>query len=647
MIETKDFCTDGFVNRYLDFMPNALPIQVQYATDIFHLVIKDGDTSKVTVSAGRCGLGKSTMVQALISYFLLDHNYKYRGENAVGAVIVTDMLTRLGGYLGQPGKGSNGHERYCAYISSESSDETPIPKQLGMAKYKPIVLLSTQRYFSMTEDQLQELFTYRHRCRDGVKELRRSIVIFDEKPYFYTAKTIRVKNLNDCDTALRGIPKDCKDKDWIIQEYAQFRQRMTDLLRTQERVNAKSEMDCFYWHEENTQNITSNDEQFFKLIDKHKNAIVSHYDKAIQDLYVFKHLMVNGGLFIATRKKQDSGQDDDTYLRTIIDNRSRFFLSQEKVKFFVLDGTADIDPDYQTEYVRVLNSSQYSIPLDMSIEQSNVPASRSNLINGSSGEAIIKLVKNEITKLAANKNSGAALIITYKKIEEHFSASNVKTGHFGGVRGLNDYCDMHIVGQVGFNRQPELEYYVRYITRHPEELEHLRKMGEAGSRKHIKSMLAMKNGTFTNGEINQIMLASILSDFEQNIFRTSIRKYDNSDHVTVFTFWNSTAYAELNQMIAERYRPFGVEIIDLGVPDSVAHMRTEQRNTPNNEKTNPQKILNWIDMLPNGTEFKIENMLKEIHINTNQYKSAKSTNKFIRQLFQRMETEKKGCYRKC
>lgn len=642
------FTTEGFIKRYKTFFPDAMPVQIEYATELYELITHDRDSSTVTVSNGRCGLGKSTFVKSLINYYLMDDNDRFRGKDATGLVIVTDMIKRANEYLGYE------HDQYCSFITSKDENPYGLPAtvQLSLAKNKPVIIVTTQRFFSMDDNDREELFRYK---LDGDREWRkRSIVIIDEKPYFFSTVKLCINNFSRCDAALRCLPKDHPDKDWLIGEFKPFRDKMFELLRTKERTKARSNQDIFYWFDARTSNLTSNDEQFFKLLQapKVRKCLLNEYPDFFRDMDSFKRLMTGGAFFIAVKPEASPKQRDETYFLLLRDNRHIFYLGENRAKFIVLDGTSDLDTDYQVDYIQLIDASAHNTNLALTINFNDVPASKSAIVNGdrSAVEEQRALLEQDVMAHIDNLHDNHTLIVTYKSIEDTFLADKCITpiitkGHFGGLRGLNELRNITDMVIVGFNRKSAFDYYIQYVAQHPKELAELRTMGEDKSRSYIDEKLKQHKGVFVTQELNQIMFCDLLSDFEQNIFRTSIRNYDNTQPVTVNAYWNCTAYDRLNRMIEERYSPYGAQIIDLGKPAIFEEHKTKTRKASGGKtQTDPQKVLNWSERQPYGKEFKLVEMRRELNLSNDAWRNVKK-NSDVQRLLNKWRTGKKGIYK--
>ena len=655
MKDFYDSTIDGYIDRYKDFIKEPAPLQEQFAKDMFEIVATDIDTSNITVLSARCGVGKSTFVSSLISYFCTYDNYAYRQSEAVGAIVVTDKLDRLVEYQDKPQHiqsfwGEENEDvnikKYSTYISS--NDDKSAMSLLIESQYKPIVLLSTQRYFSMSDEQREMLFEYYYVDWNKNKtKMTREIIIFDEKPYFSNTLRLEVKNLNDCSTALQnGIPEcpqNRENKDWLLQEYRRYRDKMENLLREKEKTN--SNVDRFYWKDKNTNNLTSNDDRFFELIEKNKSTIAKEYPNVMTDLRAFKTIMTEGAFFTTTKKSRN--QEYRTFFELYQDNKSKFYLGQNKVKCFVFDATADIDPDYKLDYVKIIDCSKYNTPINLTINFLNVASSKSQLVNSSNSESQIKAIYKTIKEYCYQKGFGNTLIVTYKPIEEKFKGSDFMINHFGGIKGMNEFLECSKFAHVGNNRFDPFVYFIKYISQKPELLKMLKGMDELTSREYIKNSVKMTKGLFENSVLNNIMFKSILADFEQNIFRTAIRNYNNGKEVNVYTFWNCDTFNELNNMIESRLSPYGVNFEYLGVPDQVNRVKTENRKTKNGIKTNPQKIFEWIETKKNNNVelFKISDMLDETKLTRKQYEKAIEHNYSVRMFFNNNKTNKKGWYK--
>lgn len=649
-----DTLEDAYIERYKDFMKNPTSQQLQFARDMISLITNDVDTNYLTVIPARCGISKSIFIQSLISYFTRYDSYDYRSKESIGIVIVTDMLKRLEKYQESPKNPQSiwcvdnfykvKHDKFCTYISSSNSKKTALDLLIE-SRYRPVVLLSTQRYFSMPDEQREMLFEYQIGRGDKKQLFKREIIIFDEKPEFSSSKIINVKNFNLVAAALQdGIPKSDVNKDWILQEYRAFRNKMEIILREKEKEKITKPTDRFYWRDVNSHNMTTDDNRFFELISKHRKKICKEYQDAFTDLRDFKQLMKEGAFFITVSTHNNENQDYKTYFQLYQDNSYKFYLGKNKVKTFIFDATADIDPDYQLDYVKMIDCSQFNIDIDLTIKHIDIGTSKTQIVIGRNKDSIISAIKKSILDYVRN-SFGGMVAVTYQNTENSFNDKSISACHFGGIKGLNNYSKYSNMAHVGLNRLSDFDYFIKFIALKPEILINLKKMDENKSRSYIEQTIALKKGLFTNERLHSIMNKSLLTDFEQNIFRIKIRDFSNTTHAEVFTYWNCEMFADLNKMIFDRYSPYGVQVENIGVPIAINKMKTETRKSKDGEGTTPQRIIKWYNAQPVGRLVKTSDIVAEIKIDYAQFKRALQTNKTVKALFEKSKADKKGYYK--
>lgn len=126
---------------------------------------------------------------------------------------------------------------------------------------------------------------------------------------------------------------------------------------------------------------------------------------------------------------------------------------------------------------------------------------------------------------------------------------------------------------------------------------------------------------------------SIIADFEQNIFRMSIRKYNNSEQNTAYLLLNTNVY--LNKLVIDRieeiYRGrYDVEILD--EPPMIGIANIEKRKSKRG-KTHAQQILGYLKKLSIGDTFMIKDLLNGTGLTIAQFNKVKENNPAIKAIF--------------
>ena len=630
--------------------------QIEFYKMVFDILIHNKDTSKVTCFGGRPGIGKSTLIKTFMHCCIGDYFYGRRHE-PLGLVVITDSIRRLeelsngrrdreeaakcwGEIFETFGIEDHYKEFEKCVIVLRSNTSVSFEKQLSEQYYKPIVLLSTQRYFMLSEQVREQLFRFNY----NNKPLKRSIVIFDECPYFSETVTINSKNLTDIESALyEGLSDEVKNKKFAIREFKIFKDRL--LSQMDEKEDSTKDNVTLYWKDERYPTITLNDTLFFEVVEKNRESLTQQYNAILKDLQYLREIAENGAIFNFIKKKKS-----DKYERSIIlvrDNREFFYLGQDK-KFFVFDATCDIDPRYDLDYVEIISGEKYNKPLKMTITNVKMATSKNVLCNGKKHSF---LTTNSISNYLKNKihhgigKQRKILIVTYSNLFQRFSKEFDYVGYFGNLKGFNDFKDFCKMAHIGMNRYPPTAYFYIYCGCNMDIYHKLRDMTEEESKNFFKNINS--NSSQYQNILDTVMLKCMLADFEQNIFRLAIRNYGNTDDVHIWTFYNngSDVYKALSSMIEDRYKPYGVVFEYEDSPEELQIEKIKDRKPPEGKKmTNAQKVIEWRDHQTKGKEFKIKELLKDTGLTYDSFKKVLKNNPILKKEFDLMKTSKKGYY---
>ena len=631
--------------------------QIEFFKDAFDKLVHDRDTNKVTCFSARCGIGKSTLIHTFMHCCIGNAYYEGRHEPQ-GLVVITDSIKRLEElsnsekdmaeaerFWGEALKdyGWDNHYRDFTKQIIVLNSEEPFKDQLIKQHYKPIVLLSTQRYFMMGKSTRDQLFLFSYKDRT----LPRNIIIFDECPQFSEIVTLDSDNLTRIESALyKGLSNEVTDKRFVIDEYKIFKDRLLKQMDEKEDLTKESNV-TVYWKNERYTTITPNDKLFFDVIYKNIDSLSKQYPQFLKDILCLQKLAQSGGIFHCIKKK--SGENYERSFMLLIDNREYFYIGQDK-KFFVFDATADVDPRYDLDYVEVLSGEKYNKPLNMLMTNVKVSASKNAICKGNKRatttvKAIINYLKTKQQQgMGAHRN---ILIVVYNSLVRKFQKDFKYIGYFGNLKGFNDYKELYRMAHIGMNRFPNLTYFLIYCGCHMEVYEELKLMPEEESLEFFDELTKNHNKKYEQ-VITNVMVGCMLADFEQNIFRLAIRNYNNTEKVHVWTFYNvdDMVYRQLTNRIETRYAPYDVTFEYEDTPEELKIEKIKSRKPPDGKKmTNAQKIIEWCDQQESGKVFKIKELLLSTGLSNTALKDVRKDNQTIKKLFDDMKTDKKGYYK--
>lgn len=628
--------------------------QMEFFKDTFETIISNRDTNKVTCFSQRCGIGKSTFIHTFMHCCI--GNYNYNGRNKPqGLVVITDSIKRLE-ELSSSNKDRIEADKYWGEIFEEwgvdnhykefennvivlKSDE-PFKEQLINQHYRPIVLLSTQRYFMLSDKVREQLFSFTYRG----KPMKRDIVIFDESPSFSEIVTIDSNNLTRIEAALyNGLSNEVQDKEFVIKEYKAFKDRLLDQMDEKEKLRKDSNV-IIYWKDERYSSITPNDELLFNVISDNIEPLTKEYNCILKDMLCLQEIAQHGAIFKSVKKKY--GKYERSFV-VVVDNRNCFYLNGD-TKFFVFDATADLDPRYDLDYVELIKGEKYNIPLKLMITNVKMTTSKNVLCRGKKSQAVINIIIQYLKEQLKEKEKWSnILIVVYSELLRTFRKEFKQVGYFGNLKGFNDFKDLYRMAHIGMNRFPNMAYFFIYCGCHMEEYRNLQFMKEKESLQFFDSIDKNKNKEYEN-IITQITLRCMLADFEQNIFRLAIRNYKNTQDVHIWTFYNveDKVYNVLSEMLEDRYKPYGAVFEYEDTPEELKIEQIKKRKPPKGKKiTNAQKIINYCEKKKKGTIFKVNELLLETGLSNDSFKEVRKTNRTIKKMFDDMKTSKRGYYK--
>ena len=564
---------------------------------------KSTNTGKIDVFGIPCGLGKSKYIKYLISDYI-NHNQ--------GLVVVTDSIERLSAYTKD-----NTDEDLSAYIQRNRNKialltNSNFSDEIEVLRYKKIVLLTTQRYFSMTKSEIIDtLINYKYGQRQKI--------IFDERPYIYQLLRVDVRTVDEIDIALHqrlDNTVSADDKEWIINQWGKFSTKFKKLLKDYEEQNTGYQLNV--WHRAgNPPSITDDDERFRSIVDRYRKELNSEQCDTYKNIAAALQIVEEGARFVSTKKSKSSGSYD-TFFQVVIDNKE--LMIDLPAKTYVLDGTDDI-PDYDLYFVNRIDCSRFQRTYsNLTIRFVDVPNTNKVNLTGKGSKATLKTISDYVNSLPDDVDCVFSHQATARVFKKNFNFR-----HFGAIKGINKFNQMTNLLQVGLYRFPDYSY------------QDIALLALVHSKIGLAEDISKEGQAKKTVEVTNRYLAA---DLEQNIMRSKIRNVDCNEPVIYTVLLNVKAYSDLIEIIRKRFPKAKIEIVD--TPSIFCMEKIKARNNKNDSVA--QKVLDWLTIQPKGRLFKVKEMVDELNITSHQLSRSRQTNNSLDTIFNKIKTDKKGYY---
>lgn len=586
------------------------------------------DEEMIDLVPAPCGIGKSYSMTVQIGDALQNYD--------AGLIIVTDEVERMHQYVyAQDGFLAEylcrNRNRILVYDASNAKAERANLFQ------KQIIVISTQRFFALSRKEVMALVD---------THIPRRHVFIDERAPLSESIRVDIGTFNDVDTILNcDLDNTARDKQWLISQWRNLRNRYDEFMRKYEASHDDYELHL--WHSDSDPHATTDDEKFLHLVTETYASKLKRADNDILKKIRAVFQMVNeGALFISRRKPSSKAQVEYSNFFIVTLDHSDLLLNIGS-KTVILDGTGDLDPVYNTWFINRVNCDQFKRDLsNLTINLVDINTSRNAIAKNPSANAKLAAIIDYVKALPK-----VDAVFTYGKnaserdtVEKVFSEAGFQTGHFGGLKGKNQFRNMGNIVQVGLNRIPD-EFYTAMAIQNISQR-------HKPDKKHYGVM------NFDHAA-RRIMLLSVLADLEQNIFRGTIRNADNQKQQTYTVIFkckkqidkdgiDHNELSELTTMIRERYEPLGATVNVIDTPSTILRQKTKERKTKNGKKTFAQKLTEFLDAKEansQGKPFKRKEMLAECGLTENNLKNVLRDNRYLRQRLESIRTDVRGWYK--
>lgn len=575
---------------------------------IDHLAIST-DTNTVDLIPAPCGIGKSYSMTVQISEALRNHSG--------GVIIVTDELDRMREYV-NAGNMDNyigsyidrNRDRILVYTAANArADRDKLYKV-------PVIVMSTQRFFSLSRAEVIAL---------AATYIPKRHVFIDERAPLSETIRIDLGVLNYIDTVIDAqLDNTATEKEWLLQQWRNLRTRYDTYMKDYERSHDDYELRL--WHVDNDTHATTDDDNFSHLVfSTYADKLRRTDHEILKKLRAVLQLVREGALFISRRKPTSRSTNDyDKFFLVTLDHSD--LLIDIGAKTVILDGSGDLDPVYTPWFVNRVDCSEFRRDLSkLTINIVDTNTSRNAIARAPTVNAKLRAILEYVQTLPK-----VDAVFTYGKgkarevadsdtVERVFHNAGYMTGHFGGLKGTNKFRRMANLVQVGLNRTPD-EYYLaaaihNVSSKYPPDITHISAIN-------------------FDKVARRVMIQSLLADVEQNIFRGVIRNIENQSEQVYYLLYKAKPQidkngihrndlSDLTEAIRERYEAMGATVNVLDTPNTVMKLKTKDRKAKDGDKTNPQRVLDFVSNLPSGMVFTSRDVIKGCNITKEQFDNAK------------------------
>lgn len=626
---------EEYVRKWIDYQHRTQLLHddlrnrvVLYIKKVMH---DPSTANQISILPLMCGAGKSTAISYLIKDVL-------EQPDSDGILIVTDRTDRMDEYVNPSPERDPDLHTYLQQKSKRISilkEGEELQKAFINSKKSPVLIMTTQRYFSMSKPDICNLLNWGN-------EKHRSLVLFDEAPIMTEHISFTRKLLNDIATLISERilydAEEQEEKQFCINHWEMLRRLLYDVICRHEDLHEDSEY--YTPFEFPRKEMTDDDARFLRFIHAHRAQLrVGKEDNA--------HLIVNLFRLMTEKCVCYAGRSGSWYsnsISAIVDNRDK--MTDLDAKVIILDGTGEINPDYDPVKDDIRSGRNFSRVMDnLTIHFINTRGISRDAMNdeeeaGYIAAAAAKYIKarHPDMPIAAFTYQGAT-----KTVKSHFDAVE----YFGNLKGKNEFRKYECIAQIGLHRFPGVFYGAHTLYHHPE-------MFDVSVNAKPEELLAWSKRLMESDEFIQIRDHFMLVDLEQNLFRSAIRMPDCIAPIHYYVFCNTWSNRTLIEATKARFEQTDnhehVEVVD----DAGVLQTLIDAERPEEQRTIESKIRYQISLLPPGTLFTVRakplkglvaiNILDKAGVSVREFNNLKKHNGVFKRYMDSMKTKPDGYY---
>lgn len=587
--------------------------------DIVRMIneVQQENRDKVSVLPFACGLGKSTAISYKIAEVL-------KSDGTDGLIVVTDRVDRMHKYKTPTDDRLEFLRNELELHGNEISilEHETIREEEARQNSCRVLIMSTQRFLQiLTRDQIIGYTSWEHG--------KRPLILIDERPGVLEQKRLTIKNINAVEEILgdlRPNNNDVVEQDWCVKQWEHVAKVLKEDNRKYSRMRTEGEDSTYFFCQHNLPQMTEDDERFYRFISA--NSYVFYQDKKdyIGTIKAAHRFLTGWSIVERTYSKNTW----TTKYYSLIDYQDK--IKDIGAKVIILDGTADLSPEYNSDLYDVKESPAYRRWLDrLKINLVNYPTTREAL-----SKEDPQLLAEQIKNYAWRRNKGKgrrSVVFTYKAkddgkkhLETELQAlfnneeSPCNVDHLGAIHGKNDYNDASLIIQFGLHQFSRSGYMLYAINDNALLLDKLKNMSEEQASAELKKL----ERSYVTEHIRSRL---ILTDIEQNFYRGCIRMSNTDEKMSCDIFFSVDKYPELFTLMLLRYLPLHARIENQPRPKEFIALADAYR-----EGSIPDRLRRWLAERKPGV-FTYDTIKEETGITTAQISQVRSRHEDIKAIF--------------
>lgn len=598
---------EQFIRLFDNRENNITEGQINFSYDATRVIIGNHkNKNKITVIPAKAGFGKSSYIYSLLT--TLCNDIKEDGDFAnQGIIVVTDKIETLRNLendilreVGYYCKDKKYSTKYTYILESwnKNSFKDGICKNVGIDKYEfgmcseqecsffkkckmsyqanqqhysPILLMTNAR-LKQYQDNIKRYENWQD--KNGVIR-KRSIIIIDEKPELIDSQRVDFQLFSELKKNIVESKNNHnkKVKESLIKEIHDIEGKLNDLSSSLSKYR-----NCIYAGD--GKDIIS--EKFMKSW----LEVVGY--NGLESLKAINKMFKECCLYCGTRVP---------YFKTL----GKIKLNFDGFKTYIFDATSELDPDYDEGDFQFLDIKDYK---DYKNIKFHVYTEKEMNMSKSALDYRKNPWKNiAVAKWINNNFFDKTYVVTYKSNVKFLSKNLSGLGekifvdsgenelvipHFGDTKGSNDFKDARYMIQIGWNRLPSDEYLSQYLST-SRDFEKWMKNKE-NITEITSKIYNSKNGKFDDDDINIYTWRKMAVDFEQEVFRTSIRDFTADNPVDIYVFKPDK---KMMSLVKQRFSKSTLVSYN-NIPEEFQQEKILNRNKENGSENKIQTFIRWV-----------------------------------------------------